>query len=871
MADRHDEGMVDVADLKARLSAAIRTVAAACDGAHELDGVGFDGADTVPGRRIAACPPETWSDAIAGQVAVWVRKYQGQIGPHAPALAAEALDVFGERRAVSADIRVVHVCEDGFTIRFGYNPDLTAAMRGVIPEVVWRRDHQVWVAPARHGQAVEQFATLHQFALSNAAKTLVKVAGNMPAPAPGHVDFDGQDLTIRFPARPQPAVITAIKALPSRRYDPAAALWRVPVRYTRPVRELAGLYGWDTSATVDDLPDIDPTVTDVTVTVDGEMLNVAFPYDQGLIAVMRRLGARWDMTGRTWRIPIEQGFELLSELDQANVALTDVAGDVLARARTMLANVARSRALDDDLVVPGFALEPRPFQRAGIRYAADARRCIIGDDMGLGKTVEGLGVLQVAGAWPAAVIVPAVVKVNWARETAKFLPGLRVVTLEGMLKPDPARRLVRLLESTDPDAVLFGHSIPPGGRETVRCDRMSDVYQAAHLIRQADLLIVNYDVIGPTVPTPKEATAGRSPEAGWTPVLKAVGLAGLISDESHIIKTPTALRSRAAVEIAGSLPADAVVLAMTGTPVLNRRAEVANQLAFIGRLDEFGGAKHVAKMPDLARRLRARCMIRREKGDVLTELPARQHTPVIVPTGSLDSKTMAEYRHAETDLLDFLAKRAAEIAADAGEDPRSAAVRARMRAAGNEFLVRIGVLLRLAVKAKRNAARDWIHEFEQTGQKLLVFGVHLEQLDEFATEFAAPTIKGGVDPEQRMRIVDDFQDPHGARLCFLQIHAGGVGLTMTAASNVLFLEQAWSPMLHDQAIDRCHGRMNDPHGSVGWYLIAEGTIEEWVSELLAEKRLECADALDGDVTAGQVDSSSVYGDLVERLVARATQ
>jgi SNF2 family DNA or RNA helicase len=98
-----------------------------------------------------------------------------------------------------------------------------------------------------------------------------------------------------------------------------------------------------------------------------------------------------------------------------------------------------------------------------------------------------------------------------------------------------------------------------------------------------------------------------------------------------------------------------------------------------------------------------------------------------------------------------------------------------------------------------------------------------------------------------------------------QIAAAGVGLTLTAATDVVFVEGAWTPAAHDQAIDRCHGRLNDPRGAVGWYLLAEGTIDEAIWALLDRKRRVVDAVTDG---VRREDDGSVVGSLLVQLARR---
>ena len=112
------------------------------------------------------------------------------------------------------------------------------------------------------------------------------------------------------------------------------------------------------------------------------------------------------------------------------------AADVLERLRaehdSAIVDVRRSRAHDGPALEVEDALggELRPFQRAGVAYALKARRTFLADEQGLGKTVQALAALEADGAYPAVVICPASLKLNWQRETERWLPH-RSITVSG--------------------------------------------------------------------------------------------------------------------------------------------------------------------------------------------------------------------------------------------------------------------------------------------------------------------------------------------------------------------------------------------------------------------------------------------------------
>src|SRR3954447_15481269 len=152
---------------------------------------------------------------------------------------------------------------------------------------------------------------------------------------------------------------------------------------------------------------------------------------------------------------------------------------------------------------PGLHGKLMPFQTAGVVYALRQRRAFIADEQGLGKTVEALAAVEAADAYPAVVVCPASLKLNWLRECARWLPGRRAEPLSGRRGPLPL----------------------------------------------AEIVVVNYDVLDARA----DALADLEPGA-------------VIFDESHYVKNPKANRTKAAIDLSARLPADALRLPLPGTP-----------------------------------------------------------------------------------------------------------------------------------------------------------------------------------------------------------------------------------------------------------------------------------------------------------------
>ena len=196
--------------------------------------------------------------------------------------------------------------------------------------------------------------------------------------------------------------------------------------------------------------------------------------------------------------------------------------------------VALSAATDAPLHVPGLGGELKPFQRAGVNYLLSQRRAFLADEQGLGKTIEALATLEADGAYPAVVVCPASLKLNWLRELERWLPA----------------RTVQVLVGT-------GAGAP---------------------VAASDITIVNYDIVGARLDA-----------------LRALAPRALVLDESHYCKNAAAKRTQAVQRLSAVVPQEGLVLALTGTPVMNRPAELISQLRILGRLGDFGSGVQFGK------------------------------------------------------------------------------------------------------------------------------------------------------------------------------------------------------------------------------------------------------------------------------------
>lgn len=596
--------------------------------------------------------------------------------------------------------------------------------------------------------------------------------------------IDHEPGVFRLTFEHDPAVIRAITALPGRRHDWGTGAWLVPEVHAAALSDLADVHGWPCTEAAREALTVTPPPT---VGRAGDAFTVAFPYDAALMAAVTRIpGSKWMQSLNAWVVPKGQLAAINDLVSHHGAVLDDDAATLVADLHAIEAVIAKSGALSTEWQVrPGMGLDLYPPQVAGVDYAVNVAggRCIIGDEPGVGKTLQAMAVLHELDAFPAVVVCPAGIKINWMRELQRALPNKSIEVLNGV---NPRPRLL-----------------------------------------WADVTIVNYDIL-----------------PAWVDELPAI--AGVIVDEGHYIKNPNTLRSQAALKLCSGASKASIVL--TGTPVLNETKEAFPLITAIGRENDFGGPQMSVLYRnhplDFNRALKSTCYVRRRKADAYADMPGRHWRKLIIEG---DPAVMEEYRQAEADIVKYLAGKARAIMEEAGasDDETHVAVwQARMRAEAAEQLVAMNHLRQLAARARMPGMMAWARDFLQGGEKLSLWGWHKEFVGGAADALNAVRITGGMKGDARQQSIDLFQDDPRVRAVACQIIAAGEGVTLTAGSTALFMEQAWNPGKMDQALDR-HHRLGQTQAVFGYVALADGTVDGLIYDLIAEKRIEVDAATDG--------------------------
>lgn len=446
-------------------------------------------------------------------------------------------------------------------------------------------------------------------------------------------------------------------------------------------------------------------------------------------------------------------------------------------------------------------VEPYPYQREGIEYGLDKKRLIIGDEPGLGKTLQSIGIVDTANAYPCLVICPSSLKINWQREFEKF---------------------------TDKSALVLDNSV----RTTWPYLLKMGMHHVA---------IVNYESLRKYfVWDIKGGKSFRLKDVVFCPQIRM--FRSVIIDESHRVKDPSAQQT---IFTKGITTGKEWIILLSGTPVVNRPEDLVAQLSIMGRLQEFGGrtkfmadyctdpkdkkAEPAVPLSVLSNQLYANCMIRREKAKVLPQLPDKTRVDLYV-----DISNAPEYNLAAADLAEYLRQYT---------ECTDWEIRRKMRM---EALVRFMTLRQLATLGKVAQAVDFIRTFLSSGKKLIVFCSLHEVVDALVKAFpGSVTVTGRDSAVSKQASVDAFQNNPDTMLIICSIKAAGVGLTLTASSNVAFVELAWTYADCCQCEDRAH-RIGQKDNVTCYYLLGRGTIDHTIYSLIHQKKSIAAEIMNSD-------------------------
>jgi SWI/SNF-related matrix-associated actin-dependent regulator of chromatin subfamily A-like protein 1 len=474
-----------------------------------------------------------------------------------------------------------------------------------------------------------------------------------------------------------------------------------------------------------------------------------------------------------------------------------------------------SKAVTTDREIPcPQGLSYYPFQKAGIAYAMDRKNTLLGDDMGLGKTVQAIGIFNAdESIKKVLVLCPATIKTNWYREIMRF--SVRKVKV--------------------------------GIGDSKICPMPEDGFQ---------WVILNYDVI----------TKHKK--------LKSIEWDMIICDECHRLKNPKTIRGKFIYGEYGN-PDNPPIKArrkvfLTGTPIVNRPSELFPIISFLdpetwakkwkyfmSRYCNYNQTRwgcdikgaNLDRLPELQEILRRTIMVRRLKSDVLTELPAKTRQIIeIEPTLEMEQYILAENECMESKEATYEElKVKVELAKAGSEESYRSAVK-ELQSAMQVSFEEMARLRHETALAKVPAVIEDIKDFLEAEEKVVCFMHHKDCIEKVAAAFPGQvvTLTGDTTQANRQAAIDAFQIDPVIKVFVGSITAAGVGITLTAASTVIFGEFTWVPGEITQAEDRCH-RIGQKDAVNVRHIVLNGSLDAKLAKTLVEKQEIIELALDKEV------------------------
>jgi SNF2-related domain/Helicase conserved C-terminal domain len=461
-------------------------------------------------------------------------------------------------------------------------------------------------------------------------------------------------------------------------------------------------------------------------------------------------------------------------------------------------------------------LELMPHQGQVVAAAAAGHRTfLLADEPGLGKTAQALLAAEAAHAYPLLVVVPSVVKTNWAREAARWTPHRPVTVVQG-----------------DGEAV--------------------DGF--------ADIVVLNYELL--------------DRHMGW---LGNFDFRGMVVDEAHFIKNKASQRSQRVLALSERIRSRTVrplLMALTGTPLINDIEDFRAIWQFLGWIDdskpigELMGALEDTGLTPADRGFYAAArqsvidlgIVRHRKIDVAADIPARRIADLPV---ELDGRAGRSIRAAERALAGRMMARYQTALANRSADSSSGAdvegidhelVRQVARwelkdAAGAKSGENVFTMMRRIGQAKAELAADYAAQLARSAGKVVFFAKHIDVMDAAEETFTRngvrfSSIRGDQTPTARQANIDAFVNDPDVAVAVCSLTAAGVGLNLQVASNIVLAELSWTDAEQTQAIDRSH-RIGQSEPVTAWRIIAAQTIDARIADLIGAKAGLAARALDG--------------------------
>ena len=456
------------------------------------------------------------------------------------------------------------------------------------------------------------------------------------------------------------------------------------------------------------------------------------------------------------------------------------------------------------------------FQKDGIKFGIERKgRILLADEMGVGKTVQAIGIaLMYKEEWPVLIICPSSLKFVWRDEILKWIPDINDDKIN-----------IQIFKSS---------------KDYFKCG--------------VKIYIMSYDL---TVKLEDKITEKN--------------FKFIIADEAHYMKSPDAKRTKCLMPI---IKRSKRVILITGTPILAKPVELYPLLTMLRpdlfhNFKEFGnrycdpkrnffgmdwtGSSNPKELNYILRHI----MIRRLKKEVMNQLPPKKRQKVEIQTDPKVIKQIQAINLSSEKIIEKIN----ELNNSQINPNLVNYVNPEKPENDNENLLNLfNKVYNLSAEAKISGVKEYIHYLIDNKCKFLIFAHHMKMLDGIEEEVKKLKvdyirIDGKVKLEKRQEYVYKYQHDETCLVAILSITACYTGITLTAASTVVFSELHMTPAVMIQAEDRAH-RIGQEHECVNiHYLYGPDTIDEVLFRMLNQKQNIFSNTLDNMVKNMEVKNT----------------
>ena len=538
---------------------------------------------------------------------------------------------------------------------------------------------------------------------------------------------------------------------------------------------------------------------------------ISFDYDNLIVNTLRELPFKfYNKDTTTWEIPTDKVLTIISNLQGFEIELTG--------------NLSLLNPKPFNLDLPkGFEFKTNPFehQKFGVQYGLQHDRWFLGDEQGLGKSKQVIDIAvirKIEMGYKHCLIVCGVntLKWNWLNE---------------------------IHTHSNEDGWILGQKTTRKG--TIRIgstkDKLNDLI---HLEKYPDDL--PYFIITNVESFRDEKIAEQISK------LCNLGIINMCAaDEMHKMKNPQVQQTKGFLKC---LPECRI--GMTGTPLMNSPLDLYVILKWLGYeshafysfkkhycvMGGYGGYEVVGykNMEQLTAQIND-IMLRRLKSEVL-DLPEKTYIDEIV---EMETKQSKLYDEIETGIKNELAMGTLDLT-----NPLSTLIRLR-QCTGYTGIVSDCIF----ESAKLDRMEDLIEEAVSNNQKVIVFSNWTQMTDiveQRLNKYNPAVITGETNDSYRQSMVTKFQEDNNCKVIIGTIGAMGTGLTLTAGSVVIFLDEPWNRALFDQAVDRAH-RIGAKSNVTIYSLMCKDTVDERIHDIIYKKGVMSDAIIDGHIVGNKME------------------